>query len=120
MSQGKSYAAKVKNHQWRLREPFDELWFSRVGFRPNESLYETFDTPVPQVPHPWGHLPVLPTAAIGGNALLESRMHALVGAMAHFTPSPQGVASHSVASGLTNAPPMAFDSRPPGHGFVTP
>ena len=88
MSQGKSYAAKMKNHQWRRNEPFDELWFSRLGHRPNESLFGDLDPPVPRVPHPWGHLPVLPTAVIGGNALLEYKVHALVGAMAVFTPAP--------------------------------
>ena len=112
MSQGKSYAAKMKNHQWRRNEPFDELWFSRLGHRPNESLSGEADILVPRTPHPWGHLPVLPMAAIGGSALLESKVHALVGAMAVFTPGPQGLAAHSVSFGMAITPLLAVDSGP--------
>jgi len=114
MSRGKSYAVKMKNHQWRRSDPFDELWFSRVGHRPNESLYGTADTLDPQSPQPWSRLPGLPLAAMAGSALLESRMHALVGAMAAFTPAPPGLAPYAVSFGQTIAPLTAVDASPRG------
>ncbi len=112
MSNGKSYAARMKNHQWRWKEPTDQLWYRHAGYRPSESLYETLAPPEPPGLQPWGHLPVLPMAAIGGNSLLESRLHALVGAMSHFMPSVPGFVAQSFSLGLSNPPLMAAHPLP--------
>jgi hypothetical protein len=104
MSRGKIPAAKAKNHQWRRKEPFDELWFSRLGHRPNDGLHEETDALALPATLPWGRLPVLPLAPVVGGALLESRVHVLVGAMAAFTSTPFGPTAHAPWNGPAFVP----------------
>ena len=103
MSGGKSTAARATNHQWRRRDPIDEHWFSRLGHRPSDGLYEDADALMSPA-LPWGRLPVLPLAPAVGGALLESQLHALVGAMAAFGSAPFGLTAHALWSAPAFAP----------------
>ena len=102
----KSPAAKMRNHQWRRTDPLDELWFSRVGHRMGDSLNGSVDTLAS------GPLTLQPMAAFAENSLLESRLHALVNAMAVFTPAAQGLAVQQMHSGPKPALLIAVDSGP--------
>jgi len=88
MSLSKGFAVKSRNHQWRGNEQLGTRRDGPLGYRPNDSLYEDLDAMMLTAPVSWSQSRALPLAPIGISALLESKVHALIDAMAAFAPSP--------------------------------